>query len=98
MKSFAVNDFRPSIWQSETGRMPRPAGWEATFYEWMSKGEERPESAYGRFRQAMIRAMAEGEKTLQTNRQPSRSDLRARQSSAASNSNESNKLITRGPT
>jgi hypothetical protein len=36
----------------------------ATFYAWMARGEERPESVYGKFRQAMIQAMAVGEKKL----------------------------------
>jgi hypothetical protein len=36
----------------------------ATFYRWMDDGEKDPSGVYGRFRQRMIRAVAEGEKTL----------------------------------
>lgn len=36
----------------------------STFYRWMEDGEKDPNSIYGRFRQTMIQAMAEGEKTL----------------------------------
>jgi hypothetical protein len=36
----------------------------STFYEWMGRGEELPKSCYGKFRAAMVRAMAQGEKVL----------------------------------
>jgi hypothetical protein len=36
----------------------------STFYEWMGRGEEQPKSCYGRFRAAMVKAMAQGEKQL----------------------------------
>lgn len=36
----------------------------SSFYEWMAKGEELPQSCYGKFRAATIEAMAEGEKRL----------------------------------
>jgi len=35
-----------------------------TFYRWMRNGEEDPEGIYGGFRQAMLQAMAQGEKAL----------------------------------
>ncbi len=36
----------------------------STFYRWMDDGEKDPNSVYGRFRQEMLQAMAEGEKVL----------------------------------
>jgi hypothetical protein len=36
----------------------------STFYRWMADGEKEPASVYGRFRQAMQQAMAQGEKAL----------------------------------
>jgi hypothetical protein len=36
----------------------------STFYRWMDDGEKDPSSVYGKFREAMLQAMAEGEKTL----------------------------------
>jgi hypothetical protein len=36
----------------------------STFYEWMGRGEEQPKSCYAKFRAAMVKAMAEGEKVL----------------------------------
>jgi len=36
----------------------------STFYRWMDDGEKDPNSIYGRFRQVMLQAMAEGEKAL----------------------------------
>jgi hypothetical protein len=35
-----------------------------TFYRWMRNGEEDPDGIYGKFRQAMLRSMAKGEKVL----------------------------------
>jgi len=34
----------------------------STFYEWMGRGVENPESCYGKFRTEMVKAMAQGEK------------------------------------
>jgi hypothetical protein len=36
----------------------------STFYAWMKKGEQGPETVYGKFRDTMLQAMAEGEKML----------------------------------
>ena len=36
----------------------------STFYEWMGRGEELPKSCYAKFRAAMMKAMAAGEKVL----------------------------------
>lgn len=36
----------------------------STFYEWMGRGEELPKSCYAKFRAAMVKAMAAGEKRL----------------------------------
>lgn len=36
----------------------------STFYEWMGRGEEQPKSCYAKFRLALVKAMAKGEKVL----------------------------------